>query len=144
MLYVFLHEWGLLVQMLCACQRCSVLPSRILNSPQEVKWPVCPQARRNELDTHGIRCRLRKMGWLSSRHGLQSGNQRPNVLLLTMQSLDHLCPLLRGRRSSSGNHHSLRCFHCFVIPNPAITTAVTWINNKLIRDFPEATAWSRG
>lgn len=31
-----------------------------------------------------------------------------------------------------------------VIPNPAITTAVTWINNKLIRAFPEATAWGRG
>lgn len=129
MLFVFLHEWGPLVQVLCAHQRCSGLPSRILNNPQEFKRSVCPRARRNEVDAHVIRCGLRKMGWLPSRFA----KWEPSVLLLTMQSLDHLCPLLHGRSSSSGTSTAYTVSTALiVIPIPAITTAVTWINNKLM------------
>lgn len=96
--------------------------SRILSvpcRPGEMRW-----------DTHVLRHGGRKMGWPLSKHGLQSGNQRPSMLLLTMQSLDHLCPLLHGRHASPGNHH-LRVAGYTVLtaliatPISAITTAVS-------------------
>ena len=73
----------------------------VLCRPGEITW-----------DTHVMRCGVRKMGWPLTRHGLQSGNQRPSMLLLTMRSLDHLCPILHGRCASSGKHHRLCCSRC--------------------------------
>lgn len=76
-------------------------------------------------DTHVLRRGGRKMGWLLSRHGLQSGNKRPSTLLLTMRSLDHFCPLLHGRCASSGNHH-LRVAG-YAVPTALIATPISAI-----------------
>lgn len=91
----------------------SRIPS-VLCRPGEMRW-----------DTHVLRHGGRKMGWLLSTHGLQGGNQRPSMLLLTMQSLDHLCPLLHGRCASSGNHH-LRVAG-YAVPTALIATPISAI-----------------
>lgn len=92
-------------------QRCSVLPSRILNNPQEFKGSVCPQARRNEADAHAIRYGLRKMGWLPSRFAKWESETK-------CAALDHAVsgaplPTPAWERLLLWKPHSLHCFHCF-------------------------------
>ena len=85
-------------------------------SPQEFQGSLCSvQARRNEVG-HPCEKVWGKIKWPLPRHGLQSRNERPGILVSG--------PLLHGRCTSSGNHHAVPTA-LIATPISAITTAVS-------------------